>query len=152
MALASRELRSPLAHLGGESVGQRVEPVAEVERLDRRREIGTRQVGAREAEIRRNRALEEEWLLRHHGEAATQSLLTFFPQNDGAFLPLITLAVFLAVQWWAAVYPGAEPGGGGYVAQRMFASKDEKSSLLAVLTFMGTAFVTAHLVRALGGH
>ena len=74
-------------------------------------------------------------LVRTHGAAATQSLLTFFPQNDGAFLPLITLAVFLAVQWWAAVYPGAEPGGGGYVAQRMFASKDEKSSLLAVLTF-----------------
>ena len=74
-------------------------------------------------------------LVRTHGEEATQSLLTFFPQNDGAFLPLITLAVFLAVQWWAAVYPGAEPGGGGYVAQRMFASKDEKSSLLAVLTF-----------------
>ncbi|MBA4072126.1 MAG: hypothetical protein C0497_09870 [Gemmatimonas sp.] len=41
-------------------------------------------------------------LVRTHGEAATQSLLTFFPQNDGAFLPLITLAVFLAVQWWAA--------------------------------------------------
>ncbi len=74
-------------------------------------------------------------LVRTHGAAATQSLLTFFPQNDGAFLPLITLAVFLAVQWWAAVYPGAEPGGGGYVAQRMFASRDEKSSLLAVLTF-----------------
>ncbi|MDP1862244.1 MAG: sodium:solute symporter family protein [Gemmatimonadaceae bacterium] len=74
-------------------------------------------------------------LVRTHGEAATQSLLTFFPQNEGAFLPLITLAVFLTVQWWAAVYPGAEPGGGGYVAQRMFASKDEKSSLLAVLTF-----------------
>lgn len=74
-------------------------------------------------------------LVRTHGEAATRSLLTFFPQNDGAFLPLITLAVFLAVQWWAAVYPGAEPGGGGYVAQRMFASRDEKSSLLAVLTF-----------------
>jgi len=73
-------------------------------------------------------------LVRTHGDAAA-SLLTFFPRHEGAFLPLVTLAVFLAVQWWAAVYPGAEPGGGGYVAQRMFASKDEKSSLLAVLTF-----------------
>ncbi len=73
-------------------------------------------------------------LVRTHGDSA-ESLLTFFPQHEGAFLPLITLAVFLSVQWWAAVYPGAEPGGGGYVAQRMFASKDEKSSLLAVLTF-----------------
>lgn len=76
----------------------------------------------------------QEGLVRTHGDAAA-SLLTFFPRSDGAYLPLITLAVFLAVQWWAAVYPGAEPGGGGYVAQRMFASKDEKSSLLAVLTF-----------------
>ena len=73
-------------------------------------------------------------LVRTHGDAAT-SLLTFFPRHEGAYLPLITLAVFLCVQWWAAVYPGAEPGGGGYVAQRMFASKDEKSSLLAVLSF-----------------
>lgn len=73
-------------------------------------------------------------LVRTHGDSA-ESLLTFFPRTDGAFLPLITLAVFLTVQWWAAVYPGAEPGGGGYVAQRMFASKDEKSSLLAVLSF-----------------
>lgn len=73
-------------------------------------------------------------LVRTHGDAAA-SLLTFFPRTDGAYLPLITLAVFLSVQWWAAVYPGAEPGGGGYVAQRMFASKDEKSSLLAVLLF-----------------
>jgi hypothetical protein len=38
------------------------------------------------------------------------------------FMPLVTLAVFLSVQWWAAWYPGAEPGGGGYVAQRIFSS------------------------------
>ncbi len=76
----------------------------------------------------------QDGLVRTHGDAAA-SLLTFFPRTDGAYLPLLTLAVFLAVQWWAAVYPGAEPGGGGYVAQRMFASRDEKSSLLAVLTF-----------------
>jgi SSS family transporter len=76
----------------------------------------------------------QEGLVRTHGDAAA-SLLTFFPRTDGAYLPLMTLAVFLCVQWWAAVYPGAEPGGGGYVAQRMFASRDEKSSLLAVLTF-----------------
>jgi solute:Na+ symporter, SSS family len=41
----------------------------------------------------------------------------------------------LAVQWWASWYPGAEPGGGGYVAQRMFATKDEKNSLYATLWF-----------------
>ncbi|MBI2408587.1 MAG: Na+:solute symporter [Gemmatimonadetes bacterium] len=76
----------------------------------------------------------QDGLVRTHGDAAA-SLLKFFPRTDGAYLPLMTLAVFLCVQWWAAVYPGAEPGGGGYVAQRMFASRDEKSSLLAVLTF-----------------
>jgi len=43
--------------------------------------------------------------------------------------------VFLTVQWWAAWYPGAEPGGGGYVAQRMFAARDERSSVGAVLLF-----------------
>jgi Na+/proline symporter len=39
------------------------------------------------------------------------------------------------MQWWAAWYPGAEPGGGGYVAQRMFCAKDERHSLLATLWF-----------------
>ena len=39
------------------------------------------------------------------------------------------------MNWWATWYPGAEPGGGGYVAQRMFCAKDEKHSLLATLWF-----------------
>lgn len=69
-----------------------------------------------------------------HG-AAADGMLAFVPHGDTAFLPLVTLAVFLTVQWWAASYPGAEPGGGGYVAQRMFASRDERSSALAVLLF-----------------
>jgi len=42
---------------------------------------------------------------------------------------------YLGVQWWASWYPGAEPGGGGYVAQRMMSAKDEKNSLLATLWF-----------------
>ena len=60
------------------------------------------------------------------------SLLPAF--NDTATLiPL--LIVPLAVQWWAAYYPGAEPGGGGYVAQRMLAAKDEKNAMGATLLF-----------------
>jgi len=50
----------------------------------------------------------------------------------------IAIAVFImpvAVQWWAAWYPGAEPGGGSYIAQRMLASKSERDSLAAVLFF-----------------
>jgi solute:Na+ symporter, SSS family len=57
------------------------------------------------------------------------------PPVDKAWLPLSTLVVFLAVQWWAAWYPGAEPGGGGYVAQRILAAKDERHGLLATLWF-----------------
>ncbi|HRE41511.1 MAG TPA: Na+:solute symporter [Ignavibacteria bacterium] len=60
------------------------------------------------------------------------------PVSDtGGFLA-ITLATFLAfigIQWWASWYPGAEPGGGGYIAQRMMSAKDEKNSLLATLFF-----------------
>jgi len=41
----------------------------------------------------------------------------------------------LAVQWWASYYPGAEPGGGGYIAQRMFSAKDEKNAVGATLLF-----------------
>src|SRR5262249_2677265 len=50
----------------------------------------------------------------------------------------VAVAVFImpiAVQWWAVWYPGAEPGGGSYIAQRMLASRSEKDSLGAVLFF-----------------
>ena len=50
----------------------------------------------------------------------------------------MAVAVFImpiAVQWWAVWYPGAEPGGGSYIAQRMLASKSEKDALGAVLFF-----------------
>ncbi len=50
-------------------------------------------------------------------------------------LPLITFVLYLGVQWWSSWYPGAEPGGGGYIAQRMFSAKDEKNSLGATLWF-----------------
>jgi Na+/proline symporter len=51
------------------------------------------------------------------------------------WMPLLSLGVFLSVQWWAAWYPGAEPGGGGYVAQRIFSSKTERDGVLATLFF-----------------
>ncbi len=50
-------------------------------------------------------------------------------------LPVLTFIVYLGMQWWLAWYPGAEPGGGGYVAQRMFSAKDEKNSLGATMWF-----------------
>ncbi len=57
------------------------------------------------------------------------------PVGKAAWLPPMLFFTYLAVQWWASWYPGAEPGGGGYVAQRMFSAKDEKHSLLATLWF-----------------
>lgn len=50
-------------------------------------------------------------------------------------LSVTAFVAYLGVQWWASWYPGAEPGGGGYVAQRMMSAKNEKHSLLATLWF-----------------
>ncbi len=47
----------------------------------------------------------------------------------------VAFIAYLGVQWWASWYPGAEPGGGGYVAQRMMSAKNEKHSLFATLWF-----------------
>jgi Na+/proline symporter len=63
------------------------------------------------------------------------SRLAFFPEFDSIWMPAITLFVYLAVIWWSTWYPGAEPGGGGYVAQRIFSAKNEKHGLLATLWF-----------------
>jgi len=52
-----------------------------------------------------------------------------------AWMPLLTIGTFLSVQWWAAWYPGAEPGGGGYIAQRIFAARTERDGVLATLFF-----------------
>jgi Na+/proline symporter len=75
------------------------------------------------------------------GPAAAEvtSFLPDFSRGLGAealwTLPALTFLVHLALQWWAFWYPGAEPGGGGYIAQRIFATKDERHGLLSVLWF-----------------
>jgi SSS family solute:Na+ symporter len=72
--------------------------------------------------------------------------LRFIPQIGGEssqtagtggilMMTVSTFLAFIGIQWWASWYPGAEPGGGGYVAQRMMSAKDEKNSLLATLFF-----------------
>ena len=63
------------------------------------------------------------------------SLLSFVPDMNSHWMPMITFLVYISLNWWATWYPGAEPGGGGYVAQRMFCARDEKHSLLATLWF-----------------
>ena len=61
--------------------------------------------------------------------------LAFVPSLDSAWMPALTFFVYLAVNWWASWYPGAEPGGGGYVAQRILSTKNERHALLAALWF-----------------
>ncbi len=63
------------------------------------------------------------------------SSLDMVPDLNSAWMPLVSFCVYVGMQWWASWYPGAEPGGGGYVAQRMFCAKDERHSLLATLWF-----------------
>jgi Na+/proline symporter len=82
----------------------------------------------------------KEGLTAHFGSAdAALSVLPVKITPTGieayAWMPLLALAVFLSVQWWAAWYPGAEPGGGGYVAQRIFSAKTERDGVLATLFF-----------------
>lgn len=76
---------------------------------------------------------------RFGSEAAALSVLPVKvgPQGLEAYpwMPLLALGVFLSVQWWAAWYPGAEPGGGGYVAQRIFSARTERDGVLATLLF-----------------
>ena len=64
-----------------------------------------------------------------------QDKISLFPNfsDPDHWIPI--LFVPLAVQWWASYYPGAEPGGGGYIAQRMFSAKDESSAIKASLLF-----------------
>jgi Na+/proline symporter len=76
----------------------------------------------------------------HFGnETAALSVLPVHSGPQGleayAWMPLLSLGVFLFVQWWAAWYPGAEPGGGGYVAQRIFSARTERDGVLATLSF-----------------
>ncbi len=63
------------------------------------------------------------------------SVLSFVPDLNSAWMPMITFLVYISMNWWATWYPGSEPGGGGYIAQRMFCAKDEKHSMLATLWF-----------------
>ncbi len=71
-------------------------------------------------------------LLAHPNVSDKLSLIPDFNDKD---MFITVLIIPLAVQWWSVWYPGAEPGGGGYVAQRMLAAKDEKNAMAATLFF-----------------
>lgn len=61
--------------------------------------------------------------------------ISLFPDFSDPNIWVPVLLVPLAVQWWASYYPGSEPGGGGYIAQRMFSAKDEKNAVAATFLF-----------------
>jgi len=61
--------------------------------------------------------------------------LALIPDMSDPNIWVPVLLVPLAVQWWASYYPGAEPGGGGYIAQRMFSAKDEQNAVGATFLF-----------------
>ncbi len=76
-------------------------------------------------------------------EQLPESTFHFFPQvglETGSLPGTLSISIgaflaFIGFQWWASWYPGAEPGGGGYIAQRMMSCKDEKNSVMATLFF-----------------
>lgn len=75
-------------------------------------------------------------------EKLPEFTFNFFPTISdetslgGAFaLTITSFIAYIGIQWWASWYPGAEPGGGGYIAQRMMSAKNEKHSLFATLFF-----------------
>jgi Na+/proline symporter len=64
-----------------------------------------------------------------------QSKISFLPDFTDWRTAAAVFIVPVAVQWWSTWYPGAEPGGGGYVAQRMLAARNEKEAMGATLWF-----------------
>jgi SSS family solute:Na+ symporter len=71
-------------------------------------------------------------LLSHPNLQGKLDMIPHF-SDPAVFVPLLIIPV--AVQWWSVWYPGAEPGGGGYIAQRMLAAKNEKNAIGATLLF-----------------
>ncbi len=67
--------------------------------------------------------------------AEVQPKLDFIPSLSNKELFFTVFLIPIAVQWWSVWYPGAEPGGGGYIAQRMLSAKDEKNAIWATLLF-----------------
>ncbi len=83
--------------------------------------------------------------MREPGRSGASNITAMFPDlHRGLYgqkavmdiaLRCLTFLMHLCVQWWAFWYPGAEPGGGGYIAQRIFSARDERHGLLSVLWF-----------------
>jgi SSS family solute:Na+ symporter len=64
-----------------------------------------------------------------------QMKMDILPELDNTDAMITLIIIPLAVQWWSSWYPGAEPGGGGYIAQRMLSAKNEKHAIMATFFF-----------------
>jgi len=73
-----------------------------------------------------------EALIRHEN---VRDKLAFFPSFEDPESLIVLLVIPLAVQWWSSWYPGSEPGGGGYIAQRMLSAKDENHAIGATFFY-----------------
>lgn len=93
---------------------------------------GVRAVGGMRALITKLSAVDSAL---HAAKGGSGSILDFVPDLHSAWMPFTLFIAFVGLSWWANWYPGAEPGGGGYVAQRIFCARDEKHSLGATLWF-----------------
>ena len=71
--------------------------------------------------------------LAEHVSSSGSPFVTFAPDWTSSWF--VMFLVLISINWWASWYPGAEPGGGGYVAQRIFSAKNEKHSLAATVWF-----------------
>lgn len=78
----------------------------------------------------------------HRADGGAGNIAAFLPDFQHGLstemmwtLPALTFLMHLGLQWWAFWYPGAEPGGGGYIAQRIFSTRSERDGLLSVLWF-----------------
>ena len=72
-------------------------------------------------------------LARSAATHTTVDTLSFIPSLGSGFF--LSFLVLMSLNWWASWYPGAEPGGGGYIAQRIFSAKDEANGIGATLWF-----------------
>lgn len=83
----------------------------------------------------------EQKLVEIYGASGANQILSFMPDPNSFYLPIAMFLTYIGLNWYATWYPGAEPGGGGYVAQRMFSCKSEKDSKLAVIWFTFAHYV-----------
>jgi Na+/proline symporter len=83
----------------------------------------------------------QQGLVSNYGTVRAGEILSFFPGPESIWMPFAVFLTYLTLNWYASWYPGSEPGGGGYIAQRMFSCKTERDSKLSVIWFTFAHYV-----------